>query len=290
MTQKQFRNSCIFCGNDNVNKEHIFPVWLGEIFDVQEKRTPLIRKRITEYPTLDIENFCKTSGRPITSFQIKKFCEGCNGGWMSQLEEKTKRIYLKIKNCLLWLRLSDEEIDTLIAWSVLKTIEWELTSEETSSIPKSEIEYFYKHRTPPPNWMIRIGHYENNDASNRPRQLHIAYLLGEDLAPNAEKHFNCQSTSFCIPPLFIHTISHSSDLSEHFSKAYKNDENYTIKIWPKQQAFRHNFKSLPKIKDEVALFLNQTMGDIVDRDMKNIHHRLTYIPPNIETRNKKPRT
>lgn len=278
MNNKQFNNKCLFCGKQGVTYEHFIPAWLGEKLNVTDKATPLSRKIAKNTSSLAVEDLSRVTGRPITSITIKRFCAQCNGGWMSVLEQKMKTVYEKFEKSLFCVRLSDAETDTLVAWTTLKTIEWSLTCKETECIPCTDINYFYQNRTPPPGWQIWVGHYNYGSAQSKPSILQIPVLAGLEgkipYEPFENLAYNCQSTSICIGPLFIHSISYVDSLYRHFQGCYK-DMSITKKIWPKNRPFYANFKSFPIISNDLSLILNHTFGYTLDKDLRYLHLRPT---------------
>jgi len=104
---------CLACGmtSSPPSREHVFSKWLLSEFG----------------PDLSVGLFRQLgdgSREPhraeirLDSFRLKKICERCNTGWMSQLEEETKPIILGIIRGARNLNsLSDEERRTLARWA-----------------------------------------------------------------------------------------------------------------------------------------------------------------------------
>lgn len=268
---QQFKNNCVFCKKNNVTYEHLFPQWLGAKVKITDNYTPITREVLKRdsNPYAQRQDLSKITGRPVTSIQIKRFCGTCNGGWMSQIEEKMKLIYEKLNKSLYYVNLSKNEIETLSAWATLKTIVWSLTCAETLAIPDSDIAYFYEHKTPPPGWKIWLGHYTSGknltpiSIFQRPGLL----AIGSTPFPSYEnRDYNCQSTSFCIDKVFIHTISHTPELDQLFSTSYQTLD-MVKKVWPAPEIFRTKFKCLPAMDSIQVEILTHTYGMVLDREL-----------------------
>ena len=275
-SMKQYKNDCAFCGARNSTREHIIPVWLGKKYETQSNSTSFNRKISKDVTSGQTEDNSKTTGRPATSITIKRFCADCNNGWMSTIEEKMKLIFEKIEKSLFYLRLTQNEMKTLVEWSTLKTIEWNLTCEDTAWITAKDMTHFHQHRRPPEDWKIYIGYYNDLSTPPEPYFLQLASLLSDNNGPNnrfENRNYNCQSTSICIPPLFIHVICHTSDLANTFKSCYQN-KKLARRIWPNTEALNIAFKTLEPIDRAIALILNHTYGGAIAHHLESIQHRL----------------
>ncbi len=84
----QTRRACLFCGETaTASTEHIVPKWIGRLF--REQVGPGHKVSFThrwELPELGIPSKGKSAKLP--AFLTRAFCEGCNTGWMAELEEE----------------------------------------------------------------------------------------------------------------------------------------------------------------------------------------------------------
>jgi hypothetical protein len=78
--------ACVFCGGSPVNQEHALPRWASKLFTdevVDFARTIQYRDAEPEVRPWRSRPFSATVGGP---------CVGCNGGWMSDLEQQVAPI------------------------------------------------------------------------------------------------------------------------------------------------------------------------------------------------------
>lgn len=81
---------CTFCGENAGNGEHIFPDWLNDVFaqvdwQTVAGETPRWSRGTQDFRTDEVTE--QTWGATeIASLRLKRLCESCNTGWMSDLE------------------------------------------------------------------------------------------------------------------------------------------------------------------------------------------------------------
>ncbi len=151
--------TCVFCGSDgSMTGEHVFPDWLSEI------GLPLD-------PTLHMSGPINRTGRdlgvrPPFRQKVRDVCEGCNSGWMSQLEDHAKR-------ALTPLILGDsapvptDEHASLTSWAQKTALVALLVSSDDDrdggyGVPRSEYHEMYVsgvEAQPLPNSQAWIGRY-----------------------------------------------------------------------------------------------------------------------------------
>jgi hypothetical protein len=83
---RQVSNPCRFCGatNRQITKEHIWPDWLrdylppvSELGDIERYSPGTKRQRLPQ---------------PFLRTTVRAFCDGCNSGWMADIEAAAKPI------------------------------------------------------------------------------------------------------------------------------------------------------------------------------------------------------
>lgn len=72
--------TCVFCGNDELTNEHVWPEWFGELLS-----------SISSTP-YSVRAFGRAWSTPKIDLVAKVVCRTCNNGWMSQLEAQAKTI------------------------------------------------------------------------------------------------------------------------------------------------------------------------------------------------------
>jgi hypothetical protein len=102
-----------------------------------------------------IEGFA--NGRTLTR-KIKAPCEGCNGIWMSELENLVKPMLLSMMRGEA-LPLDRKKQQALAAWFTIKSMVWDRQPQMRlqRAIYQWERDYLLKHKKPPEGWGAWIG-------------------------------------------------------------------------------------------------------------------------------------
>lgn len=127
---------CIFCGSENLSREHIYSKWIFNLLQTKEtvfKPSFHIIKRSNANEYSDEFSNSISDGREIRydDFTLKQVCITCNNGWMSEIEEKVKQLFQIILNGHLSINDIDGD-DALILsqWAILKVMLASLTIQE----------------------------------------------------------------------------------------------------------------------------------------------------------------
>jgi hypothetical protein len=84
---------CIFCNAIGVTVEHVWPKWLRAFVPATATSHNFLTGLI--HRTRPDRELRTWAGDP-QSRGVKAVCQGCNGGWMSRLEERAKPILLPL--------------------------------------------------------------------------------------------------------------------------------------------------------------------------------------------------
>jgi hypothetical protein len=108
---------CVSCTvpltNDNISREHILPEWVAA--EVHQPELSLKHYRHNE----DAREDELLRSHDLGSFAIKNVCQGCNNGWMSDLEGSAKPILLGLMNMKTsLLQLAPDERSVISAWAI----------------------------------------------------------------------------------------------------------------------------------------------------------------------------
>jgi hypothetical protein len=79
---------CIFCGQGNLSKEHLFPNWLRNVFPRSALSTHT-QGRVTWPEGKKHIKTKKGQGHSGTK-KLRVVCKKCNNGWMSKLESTSQ--------------------------------------------------------------------------------------------------------------------------------------------------------------------------------------------------------
>jgi hypothetical protein len=223
---------CIFCLTPGTTGEHLFADWLRVLFP----RTPTdtrtvgvtqwgkdIRGKLYAMPQRDIER--GHSG----SKKIRFVCRGCNNGWMSRMEERTKPILTRLITGVPHF-VSTFDQQTLATWVAKTVMVGEYSHPKHIAIPDSERLHMLANLAPPDHWKIWISDYRGNEWSNLAMYHHMGRL--SDPGPTETRkplppdtHF----TSIGMGHLFIQAVASTSGGDFGF------DDNSTTPfrlIWP----------------------------------------------------------
>lgn len=149
---------CIFCGDTNLSKEHIFAQWLLKELSIEAKKIRMIHTTFFGSPISQREhNFLNLVNGNV--------CIKCNTGWMSQLEAEIKThvinlVYLKnIKDEFLWL--NDNSL-LFAKWAFKNAILLNNASNYHELIPDEHFDNLYNGKVPD-NVFISISFCKNNE-------------------------------------------------------------------------------------------------------------------------------
>lgn len=110
---KETREPCAFCPETaDITGEHVWSAWAGKMFG--ERRYTFTRKE----PDGRVLTWHKKQLSPKT----KVVCRACNGGWMSELENRVKSIAGDMVYKCSPATLQDTDIATIAAWAYTKAI------------------------------------------------------------------------------------------------------------------------------------------------------------------------
>lgn len=159
---------CIFCGRDDLTKEHIFPNWLNRYF---KKNTSITN-------TLSLKDNSKIWKSNILNSTLKVVCRSCNNGWMSSIESTAIKIidWMGIKGQGINLTNSQKQI--LSVWATKTIYVMCQLKFGSKTIPVEHYKYFYQHKTPSPGTAIFIGYREKaiQSKDNQFSGFHITKL------------------------------------------------------------------------------------------------------------------
>jgi len=111
----QMARTCIFCDSPlagNRAEEHAIPRWLMEFLGLTDGKLYLAVAHSQDNAIL------KDRTQVVGNFVEGRVCEGCNNGWMNDLEKQTKELLKPlIQGTTNLLSLSDDERATLARWA-----------------------------------------------------------------------------------------------------------------------------------------------------------------------------
>ncbi|MDF7815169.1 hypothetical protein [Hymenobacter sp. YC55] len=246
----QSQGRCMFCGGTGLTKQHLWPDWLNDYVPRQDNHGNLKSESYfgitpdsaTSYTSEPAKKVIQGS---LGSRKLRQVCEGCNGGWMSKIEEGSKNTILSLMNQDEATLTRSQQFE-LVSWITLMTMVNEFTDLPMRAIPYRERQYLLIHRLPPSDWNIWIGRHQQGQSEDWTQMNgHHGYLVasntGEERGLSEETTNalrkdrlalpkNVQSSTFCIKGLVLVVLSSVDPaIKGELAKAVYPD---MVKIWP----------------------------------------------------------
>lgn len=146
--------TCIFCGNTNLTREHLFADWMAVRFS---------KEKVMHEISSDRKSVKPWQGE-IFSLQPKVACKNCNEGWLSKLENRVKPLIEKMAFEGKTTKLTTLDQESLSCWAQ-KTIivhRYVAPGTEMTTFPASLAQQIYRDKRPTPNTTVLIGYRSNN--------------------------------------------------------------------------------------------------------------------------------
>jgi hypothetical protein len=152
---------CRFCDKLQVSKEHIWNEWLQKLLPASGSRIESwwIGGKLEDFRTPRAAyNQVQKQGAVHTKV-ARKYCTGCNGGWMREIGEAAKPIATQLITAApLDLGMADQR--ALATWIALAAMVADGQSRTPARFPDSDLEYMFRNRQPPPHWYVLVGQYK----------------------------------------------------------------------------------------------------------------------------------
>jgi hypothetical protein len=147
---------CVFCGNDDLTSEHVWPQWLARAAPAPKRQVIHHRRRIDRQK--QVVDAPDRWSAPSYTVNVRAVCAQCNNGWMSELEQSVRPLLEPMLHDQ--LRILDHERQTLVATWVFKTsVMLEFTHPQERAIQSEASKSLYQHGQPPRNVTIWIASY-----------------------------------------------------------------------------------------------------------------------------------
>ena len=162
------RKCCVFCGGPLSGKskarEHVFPSWLLEELDIADD--------LYQFGWLTPFGRLKNERQHVLRSSLLGFvCVRCNGGWMSQLESRTKAIFLRaLDDNVETLELTHADVRLLATWSYKTAITLNLSSNYRDLFSPRQVREFGKTKRPPSSGYVDVLLHKTDGLSERQSQ------------------------------------------------------------------------------------------------------------------------
>ena len=238
----QVRPRCVFCNEEGVTNEHLWPLWMHSLLPEDQKDSHI--SYITSTNFIDGKKVSEREKREhqgaVRHTKIRRFCKRCNETWMSVIEGGAMGILEDMMQSKT-LRLSQSQLVKVATWFALKSMVFEYAGHPDSiAIPQSDYDYIRANKLPPPHWRIWIGSHNVGSWIMRCFNQPTVGAMLSDIEANIAKVDGCnvQATSFGLLQLFAH-ISSSDDprlVKQHDTaidnRRAENGEHGLLTIWP----------------------------------------------------------
>lgn len=255
---------CVFCGGARLSKGHVWPEWLSAVLrDTGAYHEDRIGDFITFRSTIPGPTPArKVRNGPARSRKPRNTCVVCNGGWMSQIEQRSK----SVASGLIGgneMRIDEEAQRDLAALFCLITMRVEFLS-TMRSIAQFDRDFLRTRQYPPANWRIWIARYAA-DASQYADlwcQHYAAqafvHRVGEQVRlPSSVGELNCnfQVTTMVLGSLLVHVFSRQADGIE-----YEGVETPPLtRIWP-TTPFGIRSDALPEVPSSQVPWIHEALA------------------------------
>lgn len=127
--------TCLFCPtllrSGTRSREHVFPDWILQHFRIGDHV-------VTQRAWQGLEQSSPVRRHPLGAFRLGGVCEGCNKGWMSDLEQTVKPLLLALgKGDRRLPDLAHQEQRILSRWAVKTGLVLHAASNTRQVIPRS---------------------------------------------------------------------------------------------------------------------------------------------------------
>jgi len=152
-TTDQFtRGECVFCGGRPITEEHVWPKWLIALL-------PEVEEVIGTMGGPELGRTIEFQSGSQVNHTIRRTCESCNTGWMSDLEARVKPLVspmVKPQRPAI-VRLGQADQALLALWAVKMALMLDFATPGEQYIPRSAFEWVLSQGTPPPQVRVWIG-------------------------------------------------------------------------------------------------------------------------------------
>ncbi len=200
--------SCIFCGGQPVNREHVWSHWSHRYLPKGKKKWFAFHG--TEYPDRTDIEIVKHPGDPH-DWQVACVDESCNNGWMRELENAARPILIPLIQGDETPRfLGKKERSIIAAWIALKATIQEYAPRGDIISHHTQLRRLWRWQLAPENtWRIWLGRYDGNEPdtlwASHP-MLVVPDAVAQRRKDRAANYYNSQAATYVIGKLFIHLI------------------------------------------------------------------------------------
>lgn len=222
MTKK--KRVCLFCGNTELTREHVFAQWLLDEWNIRKVKMDMQHHNFHGQ---------KISERPLTLNSLINglICRECNNGWLSRIERQVKPILIKLLNHTSdnLITLLKENHNLLSMWAFKTAMILNHASNYRNIIPKRHFKYIYKHRRIPHNVTVLMGVTKRMTELNFVQSQNVMHY-GDDSISNNPRLEDIYKITIQIGHLLLKVI-----YSPFYDLKYAHDDDDHLMLYPTLQ-------------------------------------------------------
>ena len=194
---------CIFCAQRRARaKEHLWPEWLLKMMGEENRQIDETHYAISGEVVDRRRMF-------VRSLRYGKVCENCNGGWMSELEARSKPIIARLVDPPEGApSLSEEEASTLALWTFKSAIVRNIGTNYRRIVPAEHFRYLYENRSIPPGVFVDLGLCPTHSGlTGLQSQTLVGMMPGDRQELFETRKSQIYNVILAIGPLLLRTIN-----------------------------------------------------------------------------------
>lgn len=227
---------CEFCGGLGMSHEHLWSKWMHPLFprgmDENSHIQFTTHTRQVGPDAMAIRPDIQSKRGHGLARTLRKFCERCNNGWMSQVDQRAAAPLAELITGAK-SRLDEEDCRSVAAWIAMKAIVGEYTHPESAAIPAADRHHVMTAISAPPHWRIYVGRIappaEGLQAGYQHYRLNVGIRFEETLIIPT----NVQVTTFTLGHVVVVATSVSEPQLERVLE--RVSLNNMRALWPLPQ-------------------------------------------------------
>lgn len=171
----------------------------------------------------------------IQNRKLRIVCGQCNGGWMSDLQQRAKPLLLSLIHGEATALDADSQ-KIVAGWIAMTvTVAEYFGRKENITITASDRQHIRRTQTPPSRWKIWIGHYTRGNW--KPHLVHNTFPISSSKHRIKRNELgsprpNTQTTAFTVSQLYIFAASSVTDIFEEWRFSTIAGAAKLRQIWP----------------------------------------------------------
>jgi len=140
--QDKRQRACLFCGDALTgvrSLEHVFPLWLLKELGISDQQVSAVH--LFRSPEADSSmKVLGSRGLALENIKEGRICEGCNNGWMSDLEHSCREVILSLVRARRAPeQLSQEECLSVARWAAKTAFVLNSSANYTAKVPAQHL-------------------------------------------------------------------------------------------------------------------------------------------------------